>query len=77
MGRSKNTVDGGEGQYLLPCDHSFAYSTLTESMDQHGFTLEEVGSTRDGVLYMEVSFSCPRCQRPVTVELLESVTLSE
>ncbi|MFB6180072.1 MAG: hypothetical protein ABEI77_10155 [Halorientalis sp.] len=46
-------------------------------MDQHGFTLEEVGSTRDGVLYMEVSFSCPRCQRPVTVELLESVTLSE
>jgi hypothetical protein len=35
-----------------------------------------MGSTKDGAMYLEISFSCPRCGTPVQVELLESVVKS-
>jgi len=72
----ENPVDTPDAPFTLPCDHSFAYSTLATSIDDSDFTLEDIGSTKDGAMYMEVSFSCPRCQTPVQVELLESVVMS-
>ncbi|AQL44863.1 hypothetical protein BV210_19050 (plasmid) [Halorientalis sp. IM1011] len=73
MSTPKNTADTKDTPLTLPCDHSFAYSTLSESI---AFSIEEIGSTTDGAMYMEISFSCPRCQTPVKVELLESVIQS-
>jgi hypothetical protein len=69
----ENTVDAADTPLTLPCDHSFAYSTLTDSVS---FEIEGVGSTSDGAMYMEIAFSCPRCHSPVKVELLESVVQS-
>ena len=71
------TVDAVEATVTLPCDHSFAYSTLATSIEGSDFSLEDIGSTTDGAMYMEVSFECPRCQASVTVELLESVMVSD
>jgi hypothetical protein len=66
-------VESADVPLTLPCDHSFAYSTLTDSV---AFVIEDVGSTTDGAMYMEIAFSCPRCDSPVQVELLESVVQS-
>lgn len=71
------TVDAVDDSVTLPCDHSFAYSTLATSIEGSDFSLENLGSTTDGAMYMEVSFECPRCQAAVTVELLESVIISK
>ncbi|WP_336003382.1 hypothetical protein [Halorientalis halophila] len=73
MSTPENTVDATEAPLTLPCDHSFAYSTLSDSV---AFTIENIGSTADGAMYMEIAFSCPRCESPVKVELLESVVQS-
>ncbi len=72
----ENDVDVVDAPFTLPCDHSFAYSTLATSIEDSEFSLENIGSTTDGAMYMEVSFACPRCQTTVTVELLESVVMS-
>lgn len=70
------SVETTDTLFTLPCDHSFAYSTLSESVDTTEIEIDEIGSTADGVMYMEVSFTCPRCQTPVEAELLESVIMS-
>lgn len=73
----ENTAEALDAPLTLPCDHSFAHSTLAASISDSDFSLEDVGSTADGAMYMEVSFDCPRCGTPIQVELLESVLVSK